>query len=281
MHLQTTIDIKESELLENILTNSKYLINVYGKEHFIGVSCPGMVDAYSRTLIKIPNMPNISNFSIGEAVEHALKLPVLIANDANAEAVGEKYFGEGNVRDFVLLHMGYGIGAGIVLNNKLYEGNFGVLGEIGHVSADYSEVKKCDCGNYGCVELYVGATKLIRECANIIPEIKSIEDVKTYSASDERIKQVIYKLGELMGNVLVSVVNILAPQKIIVSGPQSILGDFLITPIKKIIDKRSFYSVGKNITIVQSKLMENEGMMGAMTIVLDSFLNNPHRFIAL
>ncbi|MGC8721673.1 MAG: ROK family transcriptional regulator [Caldisericaceae bacterium] len=283
VHVQTTTAISEKGLLDLLFSKGKDLLKVYGEKQFIGVgiTCPGMVDPETRTLIKIPNLHNISNFGIGEAVQKEIRLPVLVANDANGEALGEKYFGAGDVKDFVLLHLGYGIGAGIVLNNKLYQGNFGVSGEVGHISVSNSKANKCDCGNYGCVELFGGMNSLIKECSEVLPSIKSIEDVKTFAGRDERIRQIIYEHAELIGNVLVSVVNILSPQKIVVSGPQSILGDFLITPIKKVVDSRSFYSFGKKISIVQSNLRENEGIIGAMTVVLDSFLSNPHRFITL
>lgn len=94
-----------------------------------------------------------------------LRLPVLVQNDANAEALSEKYFGAGKqTKDFVLIHVGFGIGAGAVLDSKLYSGNFGVSGEIDYFSID-GEGKECVCGNRDCLELYARIMEIIRKCS--------------------------------------------------------------------------------------------------------------------
>jgi len=149
---------------------------------------------------------------------------VFVSNDANAEALAEMYFGVGkDVDDFLLLHIGFGIGGGIVLNKKLYAGNFGVSGEIGHISVDKDFGLECDCGNRGCVELYANLNKIISEIGKITNKSNLTID-ETYEIlknNNELALKVVHEKGEIIGNMLVSVVNLVSPKRIIISGPIS------------------------------------------------------------
>jgi predicted NBD/HSP70 family sugar kinase len=282
--VNTTVNLTENDLKDKLFEIGNTLLNNFKKEKFlgIGISAPGMIDSENGIIISVPNLSHIKRVNIQDTISNYFHLPVLIANDANAEAVGEKYFGEGkNVRDFILLHIGYGVGAGIILDKKLYAGNFGVSGEIGHTSINRNDGKICDCGNKGCVELYVGYKQIIEDCSKATKvKITNLEEVRSLLLEDNKqVSEIIREKGELIGYVLVNAVNLLAPQKIVVTGPVTDLGDYILNPIKKVVEERSFYEIGKKIPIVASKLKNNSGLIGAMTIVLDNFLEKPYTYL--
>ncbi|MCD6426725.1 MAG: ROK family transcriptional regulator [Caldisericaceae bacterium] len=269
--------------IPRIVNLVNYLISRKGKSNILGIgfSSPGMVDHKNGILISIPHFPNFKNVPIKEILESEFGLCTVVSNDANAEAVGEKHFGFGkNVSDFVLLHLGYGIGMGIIIRKKLYTGNFGVSGEIGHTSVDRKTGKKCDCGNVGCVELYAGLKGILEDVSAVLnKKVTSVSELKKL-IRNKKVSSVIKEKGELIGYVLVNVVNLLAPEKIIVTGSVvSSIGEPIIKPIKETIDARSFYGVGKRIPIILSELGKNCTLVGAATTVLEYFLEKPYDFI--
>ncbi len=258
-------------------------ISRFGKDKILGIglSSPGMIDDKQGIIIRIPHFPKVKNLPVREILVKEFGLCTIIVNDANAEAVGEKYFGEGkNISDFVLLHLGYGIGLGIILENKLYTGNFGVSGEIGHTSIDRRTGNLCDCGNKGCVELYVGLEGIFSDISKFCGKKVSLQQLKKLvSSRDKKVLAVLEEKAELIGYVLVNVVNLLVPQKIIVSGPVASLGKAVIDPIKNVVEERSFYGVGKRIPIVNSRLKGNNCLLGATTMILERFLEKPYEFL--
>jgi predicted NBD/HSP70 family sugar kinase len=248
----------------------------------VGFSSPGMIDHGRGVLIRIPNFHFLQNVPVKDIIEKKFNLPTIVANDANVEAVGEKHFGFGrDVSDFVLLHIGYGIGMGIIIGKKLYAGNFGVSGEIGHTSIDRKNGKKCDCGNRGCVELYAGLMGILSDVSNKLGrKISTVNELKMLvSNGNNETIDILKEKGKLIGYVLVNVINILAPQKIVVTGSVSSIGNSIIAPIKMVVDERSFYGIGKNIPIVLSKLGKNSTLIGAATTVFEQFLEKPYAFL--
>lgn len=247
----------------------------------VGFASPGMINHDKGVVIQIPHFPMFKNVPIKKLIEKKFHLHTIVANDANAEAIREKHFGFGkDASDFVLLHLGYGIGMGIIIQNKLYTGNFGVSGEIGHTSIDRRKGRKCDCGNRGCVELYAGLKGILRDVSIATNQkVSSVDDLKKFvKAGDKRVLQILKEKGELVGYVLVNVVNLIAPQKIIVTGSVASIEDPIIKPMKDVIDKRSFYEIGKKIPLVISKMGKDCTIIGAATMVLERFLEKPYSF---
>jgi len=295
MNLSGKIIEEASVQLESILFSKKDMgkikkiiysfIKHFGKDKILGIgfSSPGMINHRKGTIISIPNFPKIKNLPVKEILEKEFDLHTIVANDANAEAVGEKYFGYGrDISDFVLLHLGYGIGLGIILRDKLYTGNFGVSGEIGHTSIDRRTGKQCDCGNKGCVELYAGLEGILSDVSKIYgKKVSTIGQIKKLVGNkDRKTIGVLREKAMLIGYVLVNVVNLLAPEKIVVSGPVASLDSAIIEPMRKVVEERSFYGVGRKIPIVHSKLKENNCLAGAMTMVLEKFLEKPYKFLS-
>lgn len=119
----------------------------------IGVGVPGLIRLETGVIAKAPNLHGWEDYPLKQKLESALKLPVLVENDANAAALGEVWLGAGHdVDDLVLLTLGTGIGGGIICRGTILHGYLGMAGEIGHVTVDPSSVWSCGCGNNGCLE---------------------------------------------------------------------------------------------------------------------------------
>ena len=202
--------------------------------------------------------------------------------DGIAEAVAEKFFGQGrDTSDFVLVHLGYGIGAGIIVGGHLYTGNFGVSGEIGHTSVDRRHGKWCDCGNRGCLELYAGLRAIIEDCSAQAGRQLSFAEIEELAGQgDAGTLAVLKEKGELVGYIMVNLVNTLAPQRIIFTGQVAALGAPILEPMKRVMAQRCFYHVADEVSVTVSSLSVNSSLLGAMTVVLDDFLENPYDFLA-
>lgn len=127
----------------------------------VGISSIGPVDTQRGIILNPPFFNGIANVEIVKEIERATKLPTFLINDANAGALAEKLYGSGKTeKNFSYLHIMNGIGLGCVLDDKLYNGDLGQSGEIGHTSINFMG-PRCECGNVGCLELYANEANLV------------------------------------------------------------------------------------------------------------------------
>src|SRR5258708_1315064 len=124
----------------------------------VGVGTPGFIIMEKGVITGSPNMPGFDNFPIRDEIERQLGAPVVLENDANAAALGEKWMGAGrNYDDLVLLTLGTGIGGGIISGGKVLHGFVGMAGELGHTTVSPTG-NPCGCGNQGCLEKHTSPT---------------------------------------------------------------------------------------------------------------------------
>ena len=247
----------------------------------IGMGVPGMIDSKRGAVIKSGNL-RLSNFAIAEEVEHITGMPVKIANDANAAALGEYKFAlDEKYQNIVLLTLGTGVGGGIVIDGKLYEGNRGAGAELGH-SVIVMNGEPCTCGRRGCIEAYASATALIRETKKAMNahkdsklwEIGSTLNVngKTafdYSATDVYAKEVVDNYISALACYITNLANEFRPEAVILGGGVCAQGDSLIIPLREILKKEIFAgSAGPQVEILTAKLGNDAGCLGAAALVM-------------
>jgi glucokinase len=130
--------------------------------HGIGIGVPGIIDLETGMLYESPNLPGWDHYPVREEIERRLQTKVILENDANAAALGEKWLGA--ARDFpsmCMITLGTGVGGGIVIDGRIWHGMTGMAGELGHITVE-PEGAKCNCGNNGCIEQYASATAIVR-----------------------------------------------------------------------------------------------------------------------
>ena len=133
-----------------------------------GMGSVGPLDQATGRIISPVNLPGWGTVPLVQMVHEGLKIPVYLDNDANAAALGEHLFGAGRgVRHMIYLTISTGIGGGVILDGKLYQGANGNAGELGHMSVDYRG-RKCGCGNVGCIEQYASGTAIARSRTGIV-----------------------------------------------------------------------------------------------------------------
>lgn len=232
----------------------------------IGIGTPGIIRG---GLVSASNIP-FSETDLGGRISAELGLPVRICNDANCAALGEALCGGGtDASNVIMVSLGTGIGGGIVINKKLYEGK-GCAGEIGHMCIE-SDGRPCPCGLKGCWEQYASAKALVSAAENAALADKSSILYDLYIKNSEKLNgKLFFKaltdgcsvaekvFGEYLGYLasgIQSLVNIFDPDKIILSGGITNVGDTLLAPLKKL--------VGKDVCISVSELKSDAGIYGA------------------
>jgi len=263
--------------INELTEKSKYKISG------IGIGCPGVVTPGKGIVENPPNLPGWDKVNIGKIIAKEFDKPVFVDNDANAAAIGELTFGSGkNFKSFIMITLGTGVGGGIVIDKKIYHGDYGAAGEIGHISIDYNG-PKCNCGSYGCIEAYAGNLYL-RE--RVRSELKKHPDSKIWKlinndlskvsprnvqdaaeSGDEFAKSVIDELGFQLGSAFASLCNVLDISVFIIGGGIAGFGKPLFNAIRKTISRRVLSPIRPRVRVLPAKLKNDAGIKGASALV--------------
>ena len=248
----------------------------------IGFGIPGLLDIEKGVVIFSNNLL-WENLPIAEMFQKRLPYPIRIANDANVAALGEAIFGAGKgVPYVIMLTLGTGVGGGIVLDGKLYEGNEGKGAELGHTVVQYGG-RLCTCGRNGCLETYASATAVINDTKKameehpeslmhkVAQELGKIDGRVAFKAARQGdlvamgvVEQYIYYLSEGILNYC----NIFRPNVVILSGGIANEGDYLFDKINSYLKLHQYgYPKSPAVKVVPAKLGYDSGKIGAACLL--------------
>ncbi|MFZ0733401.1 MAG: ROK family protein [Candidatus Sulfotelmatobacter sp.] len=221
-----------NEMCDSILRLTNHYKNG-GKLLGAGIGIPGMVDLETGTVCKSANLPGWSDYPVRREIERRLGAPIILENDANVHAVGEKWLGAArDVDNMAMFTLGTGIGGCIILDGKIFHGMTGMAGEFGHVTIEPEGVP-CGCGNRGCAERYASASAVVRMAREMIASGQAPELAKTASADPEFSAKSVYKLaiqgdpaareifrrfGRALGILMADMVNVLNLEMYVIGG---------------------------------------------------------------
>jgi glucokinase len=248
----------------------------------VGVASPGSIESARGIIHKSPNLPHLEGYPLKDHLVRLTRLPLHLVNDANAAALGELKFGAGvDYRHFALLTLGTGIGGAIVVDGRLYQGAAGFAGEIGHMVID-PEGPACPCGNRGCLERLVGAPALLERAARLVGEARgesalgrlgkgalSVEAIaEAAQAGDVVALQVLAEMGRWLGLALISLINLLDPDCILVGGGIAQAGPPLFEAIRRTVGTHPMSGTARVVPIVTATLGPRAGAAGAGVLAL-------------
>lgn len=272
------------QVIENIKSGIKEILyNSRLKIKGIGIGCPGIINVKKGTVENPPNLPGWKKVKLGSIIQQEFNINVHVENDANAAAIGEMIFGAGkNLSSFIMVTLGTGVGGGIVFNRKIFRGEFGAAGEIGHVSID-GNGPKCNCGSIGCIEAFVGNQYLKdrvktdlanhtdskiwdlidKDLANVTPKIIQA----AAELDDEFANQVIMNMGVQLGTAFASLSNVLDISTFIIGGGVAGFGKPLFNSIYNTTAARVLTSLRNRVKVIPAKLKNDAGIKGASALV--------------
>ncbi len=275
-----------NNLIHNILAEQA---SSHKKILGIGLAVTGPLDTSTGTVVNPPIMPGWSKFPLKRYLNDEFRLPLLIDNDANLGALGEKWRGAGlGYSNLAYVKIGTGIGCGLILDGKLYRGATGSAGEIGHITIT-RDGPPCRCGSFGCLESMAGSTAIINRVKLAIQAgretilnrwngtgnitVNSIgEAAKT---GDKLATEVLTDAGRYIGVALANLVNLFNPGLIILGGGVATVGEALLDPLKQTVKERSLIASYKDTSIVIGTLGREAVAIGAATLVLQEVFKGP------
>ena len=232
----------------------------------IGVSATGQIDENEGTVIgSNGRIPGYEGSKIGDEMRAAFGVPVRVANDANAAALGECIAGAGRgFSDVLMVTIGTGVGGGLVLGGRLYGGSRGIAGEIGHFTL-YQDGIPCSCGKRGCYECYASAAALVRAAKAACGEEKmdGREIFRRVSAGDHVMKAVLEHWMQDVAAGITGLVHILNPQAVIIGGGVSGQKELFIDPLRGMILNGAMPRFTEYLQVLQAQLGNTAGLIGA------------------
>ena len=188
----------------------------------IGIGVPGIIDMQTGLLRESPNLPGWAEYPVRAEIERRLKTIVILENDANVAALGEKWLGAAkDYSDMAMLTLGTGVGGGLVMGGAIWRGANGMAGEFGHTTVE-PDGQPCGCGNRGCLEQYASATAVVRmareaiannagtalaRAAHADPEFSAKSIYNLAIQGDEDARRIFRQVGRCLGIVLSTLVN--------------------------------------------------------------------------
>ncbi|MGI6713843.1 MAG: ROK family protein [Bacilli bacterium] len=277
-------DSQETTINNLIATVKKYIVEQGFKQEEIlgiGLGVPGSIDSV-RGYCDYSNNLKWSNLPIVKMFEKEFALPIKITNDANAAALGEAKFGAGRkFKNMILLTLGTGVGGGIIIDGKLYEGNAGKGAELGHTVTKMNG-RKCTCGRKGCLEAYASATGLIFDTKQamkkdnkslmwkISKELGIIDARVAFEAAkqgDQTAQKVVDNYIMYLGEGLLNFFNIFRPEAVVLSGGIANQGEYLFGRLDAYCQERKYgFECTPAVKILGSELGYDSGKIGAAAL---------------
>lgn len=251
---------------------------VYG----CGIGFAGFMDMTNGIVTFAPNL-KWTNVPVKERLEQSLQKPIRINNDANIATLGEMLAGAGKgIDNLVMFTLGTGVGGGIIVDGKIYEGFNGMAGEIGHIPiVPDLEAIQCGCGQKGCLETVSSATGIVRMAKDALergektvlsmePEVSAKTVLDAARAGDEVSIRIVTRAGHYLGRAMSMLAIVLNPERFVVGGGVSHAGDILFDPIREAFDKYTPEWIRNGVDIVPAVLGNHAGVVGAAGLLFRS-----------
>jgi glucokinase len=231
----------------------------------VGVGVPGFIIIEKGVISGSHNLKDFDNYPIRDDISQRLGTPVILENDANAAALGEKWIGAGrDVNDLVMLTLGTGIGGGIITNGRVLHGALGMAGELGHVTV-LPDGNPCGCGNCGCLEKHASATAIVgmARMMHLGDDITAEGVYKLAVAGNRQARQVFETMGKMLGIALGNLINIFNFPLYLLSGGVLAGWDQFAPSMMAEIEKRSYTFRNSKTRIEKATLGNQAGLFGA------------------
>ncbi|MDV2988988.1 MAG: ROK family protein [Dehalogenimonas sp.] len=244
----------------------------------VALASAGAIDLKKGVVTHSPNMMAVNGAPLRELLSQRYGIPAVMLNDASAAALAEHHLGAGRgSRDMIFLTVSTGIGGGIIVDNKLYQGADGTAGEFGHTIIDLNGPADT-CGGYGCLEQYASGTAIARKAVNLLNSgvASSLADVLARQgritaadvaaaalSGDPLAKEVFDAAMRALGTGIISIVNVFNPELIVIGGGVSQTGEQLFAPVRRAVAEHAYKLPASRVKIVPAALGDEAGAVGA------------------
>ena len=247
-----------------------------------GVAIPGFVDSASGTCYWTPIQNGSSN--IRDLLAQRLDMDVYLENDANSFTVASQWFGLGKgIRNFLVVTIEEGIGMGIVVDGKLYQGATGIAAEFGHMVI-VPDGEPCRCGKLGCFEAYSADSGILQQARKLLKRRKNgpdqdmltIEEVTRWAREGDRgLRKIFQQSGEFLARGVAGLIQIFNPERVIITGEGVRAGDLVFDPMHKLLGKYLNRQQANSTQILIQEWNDHDWAQGAAGFVLSEIYKSP------
>ncbi len=247
----------------------------------IGIGAPGS-NGPKGTIEYAANLPFSGKVEICKTLEHQYGVPAFLIKDANAAALGEKWWGGGQgMKSLIVLTLGTGLGCGIIMNNQVVSGTDGLAGEMGHIQA-VKNGRHCNCGKRGCLETYASATGMKRTVLHLLAKHREGSALAQYPPDQidakvifdeaqrgDRLAKIAFEYtGEILGTKMADLATVLCPEAFFLSGGLIAAKDLILEPTIRHFNANLLPVMQGKIKVLPSSLgADNAALLGAASLV--------------
>jgi predicted NBD/HSP70 family sugar kinase len=280
---------KPHSILDAMKMQIKKYLEKYEHIVAIGIALPGPYLRHEGKIAVITELPNWKKINFKTEFLQAFDKPVFIEHDANSGALAEWWFGGYGLDAHTLVYLlaGEGIGAGIITDDKLIVGAQGANGEIGHISVDVNG-PRCECGNYGCLELYCSAISLLKRAEVVAaehPESLLAKATITYDmifssakAGDKLSIGLVTDAALYIGYGVVTLINAYNPDIIVIGDIMTLGGELVLDTVKSVVKERVIPELQNHTEIKLSNFSIDPILYGAAALATDEVIKLPSAF---
>jgi N-acetylglucosamine repressor len=250
----------------------------------IGVGAPGLVNTSEGIIVDAVNL-DWKNLPLTRLLEQRYRLPVSILNDCHAAAIGEKTYGKDFQKDenLILLNVHHGIGAGIIINREIFQGDGGFAGEVGHIVMMHENGEVCRCGRRGCLETVASATALIRQARKMAkqypncrlardPRGVNLETIReAFQAEDPLTCELVLGTADYLGIAISNLVGTLNIHRVVLEGDMTRFGTAWLDRIRTVMMDYSLDRLLDTTRVEIGQLGENAILLGAAAVFANNY----------
>ncbi|MDX9915948.1 MAG: ROK family transcriptional regulator [Sphaerochaeta sp.] len=221
------------------------------------------------------------NVALKQRLQERFALPVHIENDVNTFAIGEKFFGSGQLFDnFLCLSVGEGIGLGIVVNGKLLAGSHHGAGELGHTRVSYEpDSPRCACGKRGCLEAFASDAAVgQRYFARTGKKLGIDALLAAAEAGDEDARTVFSQMGTYLGIAVSSLVNLFDPEAVIIGGERTNAASHFMKDLRRAFEENTVYDLAREVQLIVLEPSNDEWIRGVAALAIGEFFSQAKRW---
>ena len=238
----------------------------------IGIAAPGLIDSRTGTVRWAVNL-DWTDLPLGPRVADRYDVPVIVANDSQAAALAELAFHRRlRPANLIVLRVGRGVGAGVILNGELYQGDGFGAGEIGHTALVPDGVR-CRCGSVGCLETVASMRAMIEEAARQDPKLRDeTAFVAAFRSGDPTARRVVGEASRVLGLGIAALIGALNVRHIVLVGPAAVLGPDWVASIREAAQASALPLLARDTMIEVGRAQENAILLGASALLMTEVL---------
>jgi len=235
----------------------------------VGIGAPGLVDAHSGAVRWSVNL-DWTDLPLGDLVEQRFHVPVVVANDSQAAAVAELMFGKPpRPSNLIVVRVGRGVGAGVILNGRLFQGDSSGAGEIGHAVFDVDDGERCRCGRTGCLETVASMRAMVTAAHAVQPTVRDETSlIDAFRSGDPAVCRIVLRAARALGTAIGAMIGALNVNTVLLIGPATQLGADWLAAVRQQAADGALPQLARDTHIDLGTARSNDVLIGASALLM-------------